>query len=535
MTTTRTKKATRKTAGKAAKKATEKPSPAEDRAGRRAWCGLALLALPTLLVGVDINVLLLALPRLTAELRPSGTEQLWITDSYGFMTAGFVITMGTLGDRIGRRRLLLIGAAGFGAASVLAAFSTGATMLIGARLLLGLAGAALMPSTLALITSMFAEGRQRGRAISIWATCNFTSAALGPVLGGFLLQHFWWGSVFLVAAPVMLLVLVAGPLLLPEYRNPAPGRADPVSVALSLVAVLPIVYGIKRLAVPEGGGGPALPVAAIVVGGCVGALFVRRQLRLPTPLLDLRLFRNPTFTAVLCALVLAGFAMAGTGLLGTQFLQSVLDLSPTTAALWFAPMGLAVGLGTLLAPTLGRKLPLPAAIAAGLAVSVLGCLLITRVGAGGGPLPLALGVAVLALGTGPLFALGIGVVLGAVPAERAGSAASMSETGNFFGASLGMAVLGAAGTGLYQHRMAGPVADATAAGLPPGAAHSARETLAGAVGAAHRLPERAAADLLRAAHDAFTGGLHVAGVAGAVIFAGLAVWFLRVHRRSRRV
>jgi DHA2 family multidrug resistance protein-like MFS transporter len=512
---------------------TTETAPAVDRAGRRAWLGLALLALPTLLVGLDMNVLFLALPRLTADLQPSGTEQLWITDSYGFMTAGFVITMGTLGDRIGRRRLLLIGAAGFGAASVLAAFSTGATMLIAARLLLGLAGAALMPSTLALITSMFAEGRQRGRAISIWATCNFTSAAVGPVLGGFLLQHFWWGSVFLVAAPVMLLVLVAGPVLLPEYRTPDRGRLDLVSVALSMAAVLPIVYGIKRLAVPEGGG-PALPVAAIVVGAGVGALFVRRQLRLATPLLDLRLFRNPTFTAVLCALVLAGVAMAGTALLGTQFLQSVLDLSPTTAALWFAPMGLGVGLGTMLAPTLGRRLPPAAAIAVGLAGSVLGCLLITQVGVGGRPLPLAVGVSVLGLGTGPLFALGIGVVVGAVPAERAGSAASMSETSNFFGGSLGMALLGAAGASLYQQRMAGPVADATSAGLPAGAARPARETLAGAVGAAHQLPDRAAADLLRAAHDAFTGGLHVAGVAGAVIFGGLAVWFLRVHRRSQR-
>lgn len=512
---------------------TTRTAPAVARAGRRAWLGLALLALPTLLVGLDMNVLFLALPRLTADLRPSGTEQLWITDSYGFVTAGLVITMGTLGDRIGRRRLLLFGAAGFGAASVLAAFSTSAAMLIGARLLLGLAGAALMPSTLALITSMFADGRQRGRAISIWATCNFTSAAVGPVLGGFLLQHFWWGSVFLVAAPVMLLVLVAGPVLLPEHRNPDRGRLDLVSVAMSMAAVVPIVYGIKRLVVPEGGG-PTLPVVAIMVGAGAGALFVRRQLRLATPLLDLRLFRDPTFTAVLCALVLAGATMAGTALLGTQFLQSVLGLSPTAAALWFAPMGLGVGLGTILAPTLSRKLPPAAAIALGLAGSVPGCLLITQVGAGGVPVWSAIGVAVLALGTGPLFALGVGVVVGAVPAERAGSVASMSETGNFLGASLGIALLGAAGAGLYRQRMAGPVADATAAGLPAGAARPARETLAGAVGAAHRLPDPAAAELLRAARDAFTGGLHVAGAVGAVVFAGLALWFLRVHRRSRQ-
>lgn len=507
--------------------------PAPDRAGRRAWLGLALLAMPTLLVGLDMNVLLLALPEMTADLRPSGTEQLWIMDSYGFVTAGFVITMGTLADRVGRRRLLLIGAAGFGAASVLAAFSADASTLIAARLLLGLAGAALMPSTLALITSMFADGRQRGQAISIWATCNFTSAAVGPVLGGLLLQHFWWGSVFLLAAPVMLLVLLAGPALLPEHRNPTPGRLDMASVALSMAAVLPIVYGIKRLVVPEGGG-PALPLAAIVVGVGAGVLFVRRQLRLAVPLMDLRLFRNPIFTAVLCALVLAGLVMAGTALLGTQFLQSALGLAPTTAALWFAPMGLAVGLGTILAPALGRWLPTAAAIAAGLAGSVLGCLLITRVSVDGGPLPLAVGVAVLALGTGPLFALGTGVVVGAVPAERAGSVASMSETSNFFGASLGLALLGAIGAGLYRHRMAGPVADATSGGLSADEARAAQETLAGAVGVAGRLPDQVAADLLRAANDAFTSGLHVAGGAGAAVFAGLALWFLRVHRRQTR-
>lgn len=528
---------------------TEAPAPpAVTRAGRRAWLGLALLALPTLLVGLDMNVLFLALPRLTAALRPTGTEQLWITDSYGFMTAAFVITMGTLGDRIGRRRLLLAGAAAFAVASLLAAFATSAGMLVAARLVLGVSGAALMPSTLALLTSMFPDGRQRGRAISIWATCNFTSAAVGPVLGGLLLRHFWWGSVFLMAAPVMLLVLVAGPVLLPEFRNPAPGRLDLVSVGMSMATVLPVVYGIKRLAVPEGGG-PVLPVAAIAVGAGVGVLFVRRQLRLETPLLDLRLFRNPTFTAVLSALVLAGFVMAGTGFLGTQFLQSVLGLTPATAALWFAPMGLGVGLGTMLAPALGRRLPPAAAIALGLAGSVLGCLVIIGVGADGGPLPLAVGVAVLALGTGPLFALGTGVVVGAVPAgvpsreagnrmrvgtpaERAGSAASMSETSNFLGGSLGMALIGAAGAGIYRQRMAGPVADASAAGLPADGAHAARETLAGAVGAAGRIPGRAGDELLRAAHDAFTGGLHVAGIAGAVVFLGLAAWFLRVHRRG---
>ncbi|AXE82293.1 MFS transporter [Streptomyces atratus] len=478
----------------------------------RAWLGLVVLMLPTLLVAMDMTALLLALPRLSADLGATNIQQLWISDSYGLMVAGLVITMGTLGDRIGRRRLLMIGGAAFAVLSVVAAFAADPLTLIVARALLGVAGATLAPSTLALITNMFRDERQRGQAIAIWATCQFTGGALGPVLAGFLLQHFWWGSVFLVAVPAMALLLLAGPVLLPEYRSDRAGRLDLASVGLSLVAVLLMVYGIKQLTVESKPAGSAM---ALVVGAAIGFLFVRRQLRLETPLLDLRLLRNRPFTAVLVALVFAGIAMAGTGLLVTQYLQSVLGYSPFASAVLFAPMGLGVAVGTMAAPALARRMKQTTAIAGGLVGSALGGLLL--VGAeGANTLPLVMiGIAVLALGTGPLFALGTGLVVGSVPPERAGSAASMSETGNYFGGSLGFALLGVVAAVVYRSRMDGT-----------------SDSLAGAVAASERLPAGQRAELLHTAREAFTAGLHVTGVIAAVIFAGLAVLILTMRPAS---
>jgi len=479
----------------------------------RAWLGLVVLMLPTLLVAMDITALLLALPRLSADLGATNVQQLWISDSYGLMVAGLVITMGTVGDRIGRQRLLLIGGAAFGVLSVLAAFATSPLLLIVARALLGIAGATLMPSTLALITTMFRDERQRGQAIAIWATCQFTGGALGPVLAGFLLQYFWWGSVFLVAVPAMALLLLTGPVLLPEFRSDRAGRPDLASVGLSLVAVLLMIYGVKQLTVESV---PVWPAVALVVGAATGFLFVRRQLRLEAPLLDLRLLRSRPVTAVLVGLVFAGIAMAGTGLLVTQYLQSVLGFSPATSAVLFAPMGLGVAVGTMAAPVLARRMRQPTAIAGGLAGSALGSLLLAGVG-GAGSLPLVMiGIAVLALGTGPLFALGTGLIVGSVPPERAGSAAAMSETGNYFGGSLGFALLGVLAAVVYRSRMDG-----------------ASDSLAGAVAAGERLPAGQGTELLHSAREAFTVSLHVTGIVAAVIFAGLAVLILTMRPTAK--
>jgi DHA2 family multidrug resistance protein-like MFS transporter len=468
-------------------------------AGRREWLGLMVLVLPTLLVAMDMTSLFLALPQLSADLGASGTEQLWITDSYGFVVAGFVITMGTLGDRIGRRRLLLAGGGAFAALSVVAAFSTSPEMLIVARGALGVAGATLMPSTLALITNMFRDGKQRGKAISIWATCQFAGGAAGPVLAGFLLQHFAWGSVFLVAVPAMGVLLVAGPFLLPEFRAPAAGRLDFAGVALSLAAVLLIVFGLKQLAAGE----LVVPLGTIAAGTVLGTVFARRQLTRPEPLLDLRLFRNRPFTAVLVALVFAGVAMAGVGLLVTQYLQSVLGHSPLASAVLFAPMGLGVAVGTMTAPSLTRWMTPATAIAGGLVVSAAGSLLLVFTGG----LPLVMvAIAVLTLGTGPLFALGIGLVVGSVPPERAGSAASMADTGNYLGGSMGMALIGLTATAVYRHT------------FPAGTTLAVDVTRA---------------EVADQAKEAFTSAVNVTGVIAAGLFAGLAILVTAMRHPER--
>ncbi|HWU10856.1 MAG TPA: MFS transporter [Streptomyces sp.] len=495
--------------------------------GRSPWLGLAVLALPTLLVALDMNVLFLALPQLTADLGAGAVQQLWITDVYGFMVAGLVITMGTLGDRIGRRRLLMIGVAGFLVASVIAAYATSPAMLIAARAVLGIAGATLMPSTLALISNMFRDDQQRGKAIAIWATCNFTGAALGPVVGGLLLDYFWWGSVFLMAVPVMVLVLIGAPMLLPEFRPEQTRRVDMGSVLLSLLGILPVVYAIKALAV--GSGSMAIALVALVFGLVFLALFARRQLRIEDPMLDLRLFASSSFTLILTALVLAGVVMAGTGLLVTQLLQTVLGYSPFVSAWLFAPMGLAVAVGTMSTPALTRTVKPQVAIIGGMVVSAVGAALLMVMDEGWGVWSVVVAVAVLGLGTGPLFALGTGLVIGSVPPERAGSAASLSETSNFLGGAFGLALLGTVSAAVYSYRMEGaPRVD----GLSGSASDHAQETVAGAVHEAAGLSGQAADSLLDTAHAAFVSGLNVAGAISTAIFLLLAVLTMVYFQRS---
>lgn len=481
------------------------------RAGRREWTGLAVLAVATLLVAFDIGVLFLALPHLSADLGATSSQQLWITDIYTFLLAGFVITMGTLGDRIGRRRLLLIGAVGFALASVLTAYSNSPEMLIFSRALLGVAGATIAPSTLALISNMFRDDRQRGVAISIWATCLFAGGATGPVVGGVMLEHWWWGSVFLIAVPVMVVLLVAGPLLLPEYRNPeAIGRIDLISVALSLAAVLPIIYGIKNLAADE----TNLPVAvgAIVVGLAVAFVFVRRQLRLPNPLLDLSLLRQRKIRVVLPAMLVGAGAFGGTSMFTAQYIQSVAGRSPSESGLWLSATGLGIAAGSLLAPVLVRRMRPQTAITLGVTGSAVALLVLTQAGASGWLIGVVASIAVVAFGVGPLFALGTGIVVGSAPPERAGSAASISETSNLFGTSLGLALLGSAGAAVYRGRMA----DADLSAYPSAVADSARQTIGGATASGDP-------GLIALARDAFTSGLNVAAAIAAAVLVALVL------------
>ncbi|CCH17441.1 MFS transporter [Micromonospora lupini] len=319
---------------------TSVPTTPAPRAGRREWIGFAVLMLPLLLVSMDVSVLYFAVPFISEELRPSATQQLWIFDIYGFVLAGLLITMGALGDRIGRRRLLLLGATAFGAASLLAAYADSAATLIAARAVLGVGGATLMPSTLALVRNMFHDAKQRGTAIGIWTATLTGGIAIGPVLSGVLLEHFWWGSIFLINIPAMLLLLLLAPVLVPEFRNPVRGRFDLLSAALSLGALLPVIYGIKEMA--RDGVSPAR-VLAVVAGLLVGALFLYRQRTRAYPMVDLALFRRHGFAGSLAVNLLAMFALVGFAIFTTQHLQLVLGLSPLRAALWSLVPSLAVG------------------------------------------------------------------------------------------------------------------------------------------------------------------------------------------------
>jgi MFS transporter, DHA2 family, multidrug resistance protein len=469
-------------------------------ATRREWTGLAVLALPTLLLSLDISVLYLALPHLSAALGADGTQQLWIIDIYSFMLAGFLVTMGTLGDRIGRRRLLLIGAAVFGVASVLAAYASSPWQLIAARALLGIAGATLMPSTMALIRNMFRDPRQMGMAIGIWFSCFMGGMALGPLVGGILLQSFWWGSAFLLGVPFMVLLLAVGPVLLPEYRDTNAGRLDLVSVGLSLVAILPLIYGLKELA--RHGFSP-LPGVAVLIGLGVGVVFVRRQGYLRSPLLDLKLFTNRAFTIALATMLLGGVVMAGATLMSTQYLQLVQGLSPLDSGLWLLPQNLAMIAGSLGAPILARRIQPAYVIALGLAICGLGMTLHTVVDPLTG-LPLLVTGLILASGGISLpMAVTMNLIMGATPPEKAGSAASITETSGEFGVAMGIATLGTLGAAVYR------------AALPSGASAAARESLSAAVTEGGPLAD--------AARVAFTTGLHAVGAAGAAIFLGLAV------------
>ncbi|TDP31904.1 MFS transporter [Nocardia ignorata] len=485
------------------------------RAGWREWGGLALLALPTMLLGLDVTALYLVVPSLAVDLDPSATETLWIMDAYGFLIAGLLITMGTLGDRVGRRRLLMIGVALFATASVAVAFAPTALWLIAARALLGVAGATLMPSTLSLISTMFTDPGQRASAIGVWATAFGLGMAAGPIVGGVLTAALWWGAVFLIAVPVALLVLACAPTLLPERWSPA-GRLDVLSAGLSLAAILPVVYAIKHAAAH----GIDLPaVAAVVVGGIATVAFVRRQLRLPEPLLDVKLFTSSTFSAALSVLLIGLVGFGGAMFLVTQYLQLVAGFSPTTAGLWMGPPALAMLVGAIGAPLLARRVSPGVVITATLALSLAGYALLALAGTDGNG-TVVVGFALVYLGLGVIAALGTDIVVGAAPPDKAGSAAALSETVQELGIAAGVALLGSFTTAIYRGSIEVP------AGLSASMAATYSDSLAGASSFASRI----SSDALEHARTVFTVGLNTASVAaGAAIAIAALVCFVTLR------
>ncbi|MEV5612180.1 MFS transporter [Streptomyces sp. NPDC052225] len=488
------------------------PGPANSRAGRKEWIAMAVLMLPLLLVSMDVSVLYFAVPSITADLEPTGTQQLWIFDIYGFVLAGLLMTMGALGDRIGRRRLLLVGATAFGAASVCAAYANSAEMLIAARAVLGIGGATLMPSTMALIRNMFHDAKQRAKAIGIWSGVMTGGVALGSVMSGILVEHFWWGSVFLVNLPAMLLLLVLAPLLLPESKDPRPGRFDLLSVPLSMAAVLPLVYGIKEI---PSEGFEVRYVVAVVVGLAFAVLFVRRQRTTESPLISPALFQGRGFGPAVALNLVSAFTMMGSAFFTTQYLQAVLGKSALEAALWALLPSVLIGFAAPVAGQLvQRGVRRGTVVAIGFLVTAAGYGLLTLTGTDSLWLILA-AAGVLACGAVIVMSQLTDLALGTVAPEKAGSASSLLETGQEFGGALGMAVLGSIGTAVYRHDLAGAPAEA-------------RETLGGALAVAQHLPGRAGDVLLAQAREAFTSGMHMAAVAGIVVLLGAALLARRI-------
>ncbi len=487
------------------------------RATRREWVGLAVLTLAALVYAMDLTVLNLAIPRISAELRPTSAQLLWIIDIYGFLVAGLLITMGTLGDRIGRRKLLLGGAAGFALASLLAAFSTSAEMLIASRAIMGIAGATIAPSTLSLIFTMFLDPKQRSTAIGFWIAAYSAGSAVGPVIGGVLLEFFWWGSVFLIGVPVMGLLLVLGPRTLPEYKDPAARRLDLTSAALSLVAILAVVFGLKEIAQD---GIAAVPVVSIIAGILLGTLFVRRQLHLPSPIIDVRLFRIRAFSASLGTYLLGIFVVVGYFLFIGQYLQLVLGLSPIEAAVWSLPSAIGFTIGSIAAPKIIHRFRPSVIMGSGLAIAAAGAALLLGLG-----LDPATGIAlivvasiVISLGLAPVITLATELIVGSAPPEQAGAATGMSETSGELGGALGIALLGSLGTAVYRTE----VAKSLPPGIPAEAADAALDTLGGALAIAQTLPDELGTALVAAAQVAFIDAFHfVAAVAtvGAVVTA----------------
>jgi DHA2 family multidrug resistance protein-like MFS transporter len=493
-------------------------------AGRREWIGLTVLVLACVLYAMDLTVLHLAVPSLSADLQPSSTQLLWIIDIYGFLVAGSLITMGTLGDRIGRRRLLMIGASVFSLTSILAAFSTSATMLITSRALMGIAGATLAPSTLSLIFNMFPDPKQRSVAIGVWISGFSAGGAIGPVLGGVLLEYFWWGSVFLLALPVMALLLILGPRVLPEYKNPEAGRLDPISAAMSLAAILAVIYGLKEIAQD---GFQLQPVIFILAGLVVGFLFLRRQRQLADPLIDLDLLRIPTFTVSLGVNISAVFVAFGYGLFNAQYLQLVLGLSPLQAGLASLPSTVGFVAGSNLAPRYIYRFRPAYVLGAALALAAIGLVLLTQAGLTGG-LPIVITASIItSLALAPVFSLTTELIVGSAPPERVGAASGISETAAEFGGALGIAILGSIATAVYRSQLSTRLP----AAIPAESAELARDTLGAAVEVARQLPDEMGLTLVTVAREAYVRGMHLSAAISAVVAIVAALMALTLLRR----
>ncbi|MEV5573672.1 MFS transporter [Spirillospora sp. NPDC052269] len=490
----------------------------------RKWGTFAVCALVALVPNVDMTALNQAVPKLSADLDPSATQILWIADAYGFALAGLLITMGVLGDRLGHKRVLLGGVAAFAAASAATAYAPSAEWLIVARAVLGAAGATLMPSALSLVRRVFVQPKERTMAVGMFMGVGGLAVGLGPLLGGALLNHFWWGSVFLINVPVMLVALLLGLLVLPESRNPDAGRLDLPSVPLSVIGVLGPVYAIKETAAH---GIAHLRIGIALAVGLVALVwFVRRQLTAAHPLIDMSLFRRAAFSGAIATNMFAMFALIAQSLIFSIFFQMVYGWSPLRSGLAGLPGAVAAMVGgAALAPPLINAIGRARTVAAGLAIAAAAYASFTLVDGGTAYWTLVLPMAMSGIGMGMALTVTGDTVLASVPKDRSGAASAISETATELGGALGMAVLGSVLTAVYRDRITVPD------GLSAPAGHAVRDSLPAALRVAASLPPRLGSQVTDLARGAYTDGMHAALVCSAG-FAALVAAAALVTLRS---
>ncbi|MER5763036.1 MFS transporter [Streptomyces sp. NPDC002082] len=491
--------------------------------GANRWAVLAVLCVSLVLVALDATILHVAVPSVTEDLRPGPMELLWIVDAYPLVCAALLILFGTLGDRVGRRRILLLGYGLFGAASALAALADNAQVLIAARALLGVGGAMIMPATLSILRQVFPDRRERALAIGIWTAVAAVGAASGPVLGGFLVQHFWWGSVFLINIPLMIMILPLGRWLLPESKGSSDGPWDVLGALMAAGGVLGAVLGVKRLGAERQLVDPQALVP-LLVGAALLVLFVRRQKRRAHPLIDMRMFSRPAFTTSVGCIVLAMLALVGLELIAVQYLQLVLHLSPLETGLRLLPLTFAaMAAGATGSYTLARTGP-RRMVSLGFVLTAFAVLLLTLMGQHDRPVLLTVGFILLGFGLQTTLFAAYESMLSEAPAATAGGAASIGETSYQLGAGMGIALLGSVMNAAYAPGLASvpgvSAADST------GASHSLGE----AYQIAARLGGPAGESLFSAARHSFVHGLHVTLVVSAALLLAGAAMALKLPR-----
>lgn len=474
------------------------------------WRVLSVLASSLLLIAMDATILTVALPQIAADLEPGATELLWIVDVYGLVLAALLVAMGTLSDRIGRRRLLLIGLAVFGVASAGIALAPSTPALIAARFALGIGGAMVMPSTLSVLRNVFPDDRERAFAIGIWSAVASSGFALGPIVGGAILEVASWPWAFLVNIPIVVVAIALVGRWVPESRNPDPGPWDGASVALSVAGMLALVWGIKHGG--EAGFGDPLTLSAVAGGALLLWGFARRQLRSTTPLLDLRLFADRRFSGAVVAVLFVFFGLGAVLLLLTQFLQLVQGLGPLETGLRLLPLALAAGVISPLTDQLSRRLGSRTVIGGSFVLLMVGFAMLASLERGTGAAQMALALAVIGAGAGLAATAGSAAIMAAAPPERAGGAAAVQETAFELGGALGVAMLGTLAATIYRSQLgAQENVPAAAEGLP--AAATAAASIGGDAGAR----------LLLAAQGAFERGTTATLVAAAVIMGAVAL------------